>query len=210
MGDQPYAALLPLIVFSVVDRWGGQGTTWAAIAALITMGAVYLTSSRMPEARNAFVAGVAAWFTMLAIFGLIFQEADSWLGRYGRALGALGYGVIALATLARTPAAQHYTRLFVRRRRWNDASFLRMNYALTIIWGVTFLLIGCSFALGPIVDQRPGYTVLNWVAPIAIGLVGAHRARMAWDDFNDPELENQLDMWELAFDTDYRPADPPS
>jgi hypothetical protein len=207
MGDQPYAALLPLIVFSVVDRWGGQGTTWAAIAALITMGAVYATSSRMPEARNPFLVGVAAWFATLGVLGLVFQEPDSWLGRYGRALGALGYGVIALGTLASTPAAQYYTRLIVRRRRWSDASFLRMNYALTIIWGVAFVVIAASFALAPIVDQRPGYTVLNWVAPIAIAAIAAHRSRMAWDDFADPEFEHQLDMWELAFDTDRRAPD---
>jgi hypothetical protein len=204
MGDQQYAALLPLIVFSVVDRWGGQGTTWSAIAALITMGAIYATSSRMAEARNPFLVGVAVWFALLGIAGFVFQEPYSWLGRYSRALGALGYGVITLATLARTPAAQYYTRLIVRRRRWNEAGFLRLNYALTFIWGVTFLAIALSFALAPIVDQRPAYTVLNWVAPIALAAIATHRSRIAWDDFADLGFEHQLDMWELGFDTDRR------
>ena len=72
---------------------------------------------------------------------------------------------------------------------------------------MTFLAIALSFALAPLVDQRPAYTVLNWVAPIALAAIAAHRSRMAWDDFADPEFDHQLDMWELAFDTDRRPTD---
>jgi hypothetical protein len=207
MGDQPYSALLPLIVFSVVDRWGGQGTTWGAIAALVTVATLYATSSRTHDARNPLLIGISVWFTVLAFAGWIFTEPDGWLGRYGRSLGALGYGLVTMATLASTPAAQHHTRMLIRRRRWNDPGFLRLNYRLTTLWGVSFLAIAGSFALAPLVNQRPAYTVLNWVVPIALGAVIAHRSRAVWDDFADREFESQLDMWELAFDTDRRPTD---
>ena len=36
MGDEPYAALLPWMVFAVVDRAHGGGPLWAGIGALIT------------------------------------------------------------------------------------------------------------------------------------------------------------------------------
>ena len=50
MGDEPYAALLPWMVFAVVDRAQGGGPLWAAVGALITAVTLLVTSSRTSPA----------------------------------------------------------------------------------------------------------------------------------------------------------------
>ena len=50
MGDEPYAALLPWMVFAVVDRAQGGGPLWAAVGALIT--AVTLLLDELPATRR--------------------------------------------------------------------------------------------------------------------------------------------------------------
>ena len=52
MGDEPYAAVLPWVVFAVIDRAQGGGPLWAGVGALDHRGRrCSLTSSRAARAR---------------------------------------------------------------------------------------------------------------------------------------------------------------
>ena len=93
MGDEPYAALLPWIVFAVVDRAHGGGPLWAGIGALITAVACSLTSSRIDGLRhgNVIVLGAIVWFAGLAVAGALTSSDTGFVADNGRALSAAGF-----------------------------------------------------------------------------------------------------------------------
>jgi hypothetical protein len=188
MGDEPYAALLPFITFVVIDRTHGQGTPWAAISALITIGALLLMRSHVRAEANTLLIGLASWFGALAVVSWIVGGPTGWLARYGRPVAAAGYAVVIVGSLATRPVSEYYTRTRTRGRHHNTAEFRDLNVRLTALWGTAFALITVSSALGPWIDSRPAYTVFNWVIPLAIVAVVAHLTKVKWDQFNDDDL----------------------
>jgi hypothetical protein len=203
MGDEPYAALLPWAVYAVVDRARGDGPLWAAIAALITAATLLVTSSRGERTkRNVLLLGAMGWFGALAVAGALHRSDTGFLAHDGRALSAAGFALIAFGSLAFTPAVEHYTRPHVRSRRWDDPAFQRLNVLLTVIWGVTFTGIALAHFVGASMDTAEASTVFNWVIPIALAAIAAHRSRICWDDFNDDDEFEPDPMRDLALDWD--------
>ena len=203
MGDEPYAALLPWAVYAVVDRARGDGPLWAAIAALITVATLLVTSSRGERTtRNVLLLGAMGWFGALAVLGAVHRSDTGFLAHDGRALSAAGFALIAFGSLAFTPAVEHYTRPHVRSRRWDDPAFQRLNVLLTLIWGATFTGIALAHFVGASMDAAEASTVFNWVIPIALAAIAGHRSRICWDDFNDDDEFEPDPMRDLALDWD--------
>lgn len=203
MGDEPYAALLPWAVYAVVDRARGDGPLWAAIAALITVATLLVTSSRGERTtRNVLLLGAMGWFGALAVAGALHRSDTGFLAHDGRALSAAGFALIAFGSLAFTPAVEHYTRPHVRSRRWDDPAFQRLNVLLTVIWGATFAGIALVHLVGASMETPEASTVFNWVMPIALAAIAAHRSRICWDDFNDDDQFEPDPMRDLALDWD--------
>ena len=206
MGDEPYAALLPWMVFAVVDRAHGGGPMWAAIGALITALTLLFTSSRAEQrSRNIIVLGAIGWFSALAIAGALHRSETGFLAHDGRALSAAGFALIAFGSLAFTPALEHYTRPHVRSSRWDDPAFHHVNVLITLIWATTFVGIALAHFVAASMGTPEAFTVFNWVVPIALAAIAAHRSRVCWDDFNDDDLFEPDPMRDLALDWD----DPP-
>jgi hypothetical protein len=204
MGDEAFAVFLPWIVFAVVDRWDGQGVTWGAIGALITVAALAATSTRDFRSPNAILRGAAIWFTLLAIAGFLYGSPNGFIGDHGRAIADAGFAVIAFGSLAFTPISEHYIKLRVRPRLWKAPGFGRLNTLITMIWGTTFALIAFSCFVATWVDSKPGYTVFAWVVPIALGTIAVHRSRIAGEDFIE-QSGSQLDshaLFDLALGLD--------
>jgi hypothetical protein len=201
MGDEPYAALLPWMVFAVVDRAHGGGPFWAGIGALITALTLLATSSREGAGRrNIVVLGAIGWFGTLALYGAVHRSGSGFVAHDGRAISAAGFAVIAFASLAFTPAIEHYTRLHVRSSRWDDPAFRRMNVSITLIWAATFTGISIAHFIGASMDTPEAFTVFNWVVPIALAAIAAHRSRICWDDFNDDDMYEPDPIADLALD----------
>jgi hypothetical protein len=202
MGDEPYAVLLPWMVFAVIDRARVDGPFWAAIAALITSLTLIATSSRHSESgtRNTILLGSLAVFATLAVAGALHRADTGFVAHYGRALSAMGFTVIALGSLAFTPATEHFTRPHVRPSRGSDPQFRRLNVLLTLIWAAAFAGIALAHVAAATIGTPEAFTILNWVAPIALGAVAAHRTRVCWDDFNDDELDEPDPIRDLALD----------
>src|SRR4051794_9353329 len=100
MADQPYAMLLPWIFFAVVARHNGEGVTWGAIAALVAALTLLSTSRHaVGTARNSLLLGAIAWFTVLGLAGLVWDNGGL-LSHHSRVLSALGFVVICFASLA--------------------------------------------------------------------------------------------------------------
>ena len=192
MGDQPYAMLLPWILFAVVARYDGEGVAWGAAAALIAAVTLLVTSRRpVGNIRNTIAIGAIAWFSALGIAGVLWDDGGAFW-RHSRVVSALGFVVIAFGSLAYRPATEYYSRAYVRSRLWNAHGFLRLNYQLTLMWGAIFVCIaGAHFAAASLRIEQ-AYTVFNWVIPISLCVIGAHFGRTFWFDWTD-ELELEED-----------------
>ncbi len=203
MGDEPYGALLPWIVFAAVDRRTGQGAAWAAFAAIVTALALLAMRRRaIAGSRNVLLLGVVGWMSALGLLALA-TGPHGWFQNNGRALASLGYAVVAFVSLAATPAADYYTRPLVRPRYWATRQFDRVNAQLTLFCAAAFALITLSFATGTWINTTPAFTVFFWVVPIAIVAVLAHFSRDCWDDFVEEVAETDLaegGTWDLSLD----------
>jgi hypothetical protein len=203
VGDEPYAALLPWMVFAVVDRTRGGGPLWAALGALIAAGTLLATSSRSEtRSRNVMLLGALAWFGTFAIACTVYGSSEGLLGRDGRALSAAAFAVIAFGSLAFTPAITHYTRPHVRSGRWDDPAFHRVNIAITLIWAIAFSALAVAYVVGTTIGTPKAFTLFHWVIPIAVAAIAAHRTRLAWEDFNDTDDFEPDPMRDLALEWD--------
>jgi hypothetical protein len=204
MGQQRVYALLPWIVFAVVDRYGGQGVTWASIGALVTAVTLLVTErdngSGVP---NVLMIGAVILFAGLTVAGFIYDTPHSWLAHNGRALAALGLAAIAMASLTYIPITEHYSRPHTRPSLWRTERFHRVNVYATMMWAGIAALAALSHIAANLVNQPSAYTVLNWVVPIAMVAIGAHRANLLWERSFDDESElalNRDPLWELTLE----------
>jgi hypothetical protein len=200
VGDEPYAAVLPWMVFAVIDRAQAGGPIWAGLGALVTAITLLLTSSRRLRSRNVMILGAVVWFGGLTVAGALHPSETGFLTHDGRALSAAGFALIALGSLVFTPASTHYTRPHVRSSRWDDPAFRRTNVLITSIWAATFTAIAIAHAVAASLGTPEANTVLNWVVPIAIGAIAAHRSRLCWEDFNDDDSFEPDPMRDLELD----------
>ena len=208
MGDEPYAALLPWAVFAVVDRAQSDGALWAALGALITAIALLLTSSRGETGpRNVMVLGAIGWFGALLVAGALQRSGSGFLAHDGRALSASGFALIAFGSLAFSPAIEHYTRPHVRSSRWKDPAFHRVNVLITLIWAATFTGVAMANFVAASIGTPGAVTLFNWIVPIALAAIAAHRSRICWDDFNDDDLFEPDPLRNLALDWETPPPD---
>ncbi len=200
MGDEPYAALLPWAAFTIVDRAGGD-PFWAGIGAFVTAVALLAMSTRGERrSRNTLLLGALVWFAGLALAGALDRTDAGALAHYGRAVSAAGFAVIAFGSLLFTPAVEYYTRPHIRAGRREDPAFRRVNVLLTSIWAVTFTGIALSHVVAASMNTPEAFTVFNWIVPLALATVAAHRTRISWDDFNDDDTFEADPMHDLALD----------
>ena len=200
MGDEPYAAVLPWMVYAVVDRAQAGGPIWAGLGALVTAIALLVMSSRGVGSRNIMILGAVVWFGGLTVAGALHPSETGFLTHDGRALSAAGFALIAFGSLVFTPASMHFTRPHVRSSRRDHPAFRRANVLITLIWAATFAAIAVSHAVAASLGTPEANTVLNWVVPIALAAVAAHRSRVCWDDFNDDDSFEPDPMRDLELD----------
>jgi hypothetical protein len=210
MGDELYTIPLPWIVFAVIARSATHGVEWASIAAIVTAGTLLATRRRLSTTRNTLMIAAIGWFTALGIIGLVYDEPTSWIARNGRTASALGFVLIALASLAFIPIAASYTRPLVKPSRWRSPVFEHVNVQLTLLWAVTFLGVAishlCAIWLGSASGTGGANTTFNWVVPIAMGAIAAHWSRRWFDDFLDADTDHAPNesIWDLALAKDER------
>jgi hypothetical protein len=202
VGDEPYAAVLPWMVYAVVDRANAGGPIWAGLGALITAIALLLTSRRGDgRSHNVIMLGAVGWFGALTVAGALHPSETGFLTHDGRALSAAGFALIAFGSLALTPAAAHFTRPHVRSSHRDDPAFRRVNVLLTSIWAATFTAIAIGHAVAASLGTPEANTLLNWVVPIVLAAFAAHRSRLCWDEFSDDDDQFEPDpMRDLELD----------
>jgi hypothetical protein len=198
MGDRPYSAFLPWILFAVVARPHGDGVVWAAVCAVVSAGAL-LSMSHRPRS-NILMRAAIPMFTIVGVLGYVFDSPSGWVAHNGRALSAFGLAIIALGSVAFTPVSDFYMRTLVRPRRWTTPDFLALNARLTLLWAGTAALIGTSHLVAARVQTPAALTTFNWVVPIVLALVGIHRSRELSEELLDADDESTLQsgLWDLS------------
>jgi hypothetical protein len=144
--------------------------------------------------------GAVVWFSGIAVAGLVNRENTGFLAHDGRAISAAGFALIAFCSLIFHPVSEFYTRPHVRTGLWDDRAFHRVNVLITLIWAATFTAIAMAHFIGVSMNTPEAFTVFNWVIPIALAAIAAHRTRISWDDFNDDDAYEPDPMRDLEID----------
>ena len=110
MGDEPYAALLPWMVFAVVDRARGGGRSGPASARSSPRSHCCVTSSRANRRRNVHGARRRRLVRRPGGRGRAAPSNSGFLAHDGRAISAAGFALIAFGSLGVHPASEYYTR----------------------------------------------------------------------------------------------------
>jgi hypothetical protein len=196
------------VVFAVMDRFEGHGTSWAAFGAAVTC--VVLLATHRRECNdgtpNVLLRGALVWYSLLLGAGLVWAQPTDWFATNARTASALGFVVIGFASVRGTTIAEFYTRPHTRPSRWTTSAFRRFNLEVTLLWSAGFALVAVSHELAMHLDPAAAYTMFNWILPIVTLAIVADRARRAWDGFHeDPDAEVSLEqesLTALAFDWD--------
>ena len=178
MSRRSYMALLPWMMFAFVARAGGQGATWAAMAALAGLVLVAASERRVDgvsgftQASIALAAGLAA--IAIAVGGQAFEP-------WARCAAALGLSAIAAASVGGVPFIEHYARELVPPGTVGTPRFRATTRAIARIWAVAFAWAAGSFLVAAIMDHPLAATMFNWVVPALVLLKASERAGRLWD-----------------------------
>ena len=204
MSGRTYLGFLPWVVFAVVGRAMGEGVAWGGVTALITAVVIAVASARTGSVKLLEVSAVALFAGFVVAGAFDQHDPQGFLQQYCRAISAGGLAVIALVSLRSTPFTEPYAREIVLRKFWNTPRFKRVNVELTLIWTVVFSAIALSNAAAAAIDARVWETLFNWIAPIAIALLGVKQASLQWSEQFDTgtmsldAMLNQRELWENA------------
>jgi hypothetical protein len=165
--------ILPWIVFSILDR-GGE-FKWAALGGLVTAAGLVVRSAMRGRPKAVEIAALVL-FIVLTVIGFIADPGfDDFLGRYGRAIGALSLAVIAFGSLAFVPFTEEYARESVPPERWDSPVFRAVNRQITVLWGLVFLVMAVSHIIAGAINSTRGERWFNWIIPIVLVIIGFNR-----------------------------------
>lgn len=176
-------ALLPWVLFAVVARNVGQGTAWAAFAALVTV--LVVTFPSRETVKRFEVASIVLFSTLLVAGVFAGGNRGAFVNEYGRALAFGGLALITVASLFIEPFTAEYARDNIRKRYWQTAGFQHVNFAMSAVSAGAFTAITASFVAGQIHTSTLANTIFHWLVPIALFFVAAKIAGRWWHDYLD-------------------------
>ena len=81
-----------------------------------------------------------------------------------------------------------------------SVSLILVAIGAVLVWATTFTAIALSHFVATTFRAPEAVTVFNWVLPIALAAIAAHRSRICWDNFNDEEMFERDPIGDLAID----------
>lgn len=147
---------LPYIVFTLLTSISVSLALWIAFAAAFAIGIRdFLHDKRVRVLDGASLALFAA----LAIYAGFIQPSMSVEGI--RFVADAAMGLIALVTIIfRNPYTLEYARDHVSENVWGKQRFIHLNYMLTLIWCLSFAVMGAA----------DGLTAFTKVFPMSIDI----------------------------------------
>ncbi|MEU2158391.1 hypothetical protein ABZ532_25830 [Streptomyces sp. NPDC019396] len=166
--EQPVVGMAPWIVFAVLS---GPGRFEVAVLIALGISVVFVVLGRVLHPGTSFkileVADVV-FFASLAIIGVTASDAThEWLETYADEAANVALALIAFGSMAaRVPFTVQYAREQVDPQYWKTPAFMRTNYVITAVWGLTFLVAAVSGGIGDLVLREPDNIWTAWIFPV--------------------------------------------
>ncbi len=171
--DSPLLGWAPWIALSVLV---GPGRFIFSVLVSLAMSVAFIALDRL-RGRHLKVLNVVDAASLLAflVMGLAVSAATSrWLETWFGEISNLAFVVVCLVSLlASRPITLQYTRETMSRSRWNDPRFLHLNYVITVVWTVAFLVAGLAALHGDAVLHNNNNLWTGWVIQLAAELAAA-------------------------------------
>jgi putative sterol carrier protein len=155
--------------------------TWIGVAPVLLLAAAATIVGYRAAVRE------ATWFetaTLVSVAGLLITAiiAPAWFDSWGSPTATAALAVIWLApTAMRTPAlSAAYSKWKYVEALWHNSTFLHVNAAISLTWGLTFALqawLGVATAL--MQAAATPFTVLRWLVVLPAIVVTARLPRGA-------------------------------
>lgn len=160
-------AFAPFIVFALLERTIGitEGLVAGAIVSAGLLVRDWMTPGRSPKILE---IGTFMLFGGLALYVLFGRPDWSLMGVRLRVDAGLLLIVMASMVL-REPFTVQYAREEVAPELWDSPEFLRINYVITAVWALAFLVMIADLVLVYMPEVPPRFGIIATV----LALVGA-------------------------------------
>jgi multisubunit Na+/H+ antiporter MnhB subunit len=189
--DQPSVGFAPWILLSVLD---GAHRVVLASALACTLAVVICAAGAISDSSPKLLDLTAiVFFAALTVVAAVSgHSAREWLGVWSAELSNAAIAVIAGLSIAlRAPFTLQYAREMTDSEHWDTALFLRINYVITAVWAVVFLLIAIVGYIGDGPLNQPENIWTNWIIQIALVIL-AIRFTRSYPDHATANAEAEL------------------
>ncbi|MGD9987588.1 hypothetical protein [Pseudonocardia sp.] len=182
MRNSVAAGFAPWIVFWVVSS--PSTWEWASLAALVI--SIGLVIPSLGHHRGVSVLDVVSlvFFAVLSVVALVVpRDALETLENYAQTISMALLAVVAIGgVLIGRPFTAYYARREVPRELWGTREFLRINRAISLVWGAAFAVIAVAGFVA--VRWSVAVDLLQWVVP-AVAIVAAVKFTQAYSNRDD-------------------------
>lgn len=166
--DQPFIGFTPWILLSVVEGPGRVMLASALACALaVTLAGAGVLAGGRPKLLDA--TGVGFFAAMIVVAAAGGSGTRHWLGLWA---GEVSNVAIALITLASIAAHRPFTLAYARETTddayWDSPLFLRINYVISTVWAIAFLLTAAVGYIGDGPLHQPNNIWTAWIIQIAL------------------------------------------
>ncbi len=166
--NSPLAGLSPWIVMSLVSGSSGRfelsvGLAFALSVLLVVLSVAQGSSLKFLELSD------TVFFGGLGMIGLL-ASADTlvWLQQWAGEISNVALVVIAfLSIVIRRPFTLQYAREMVEPELWSSPAFIHVNYVITWVWAIAFVIQAASGAFGDVVLDNPDNLWTGWIIQTA-------------------------------------------
>jgi hypothetical protein len=166
--DQPFIGFTPWILLSVVEGPGrvvlASALAWGLALTLASAGAVVGGRPKLLD-----VTGIAFFAAMIVVAAAGGPSTRHWLGLWAGEVSNLAIALITLTSIAaHRPFTLAYARETTDRAYWDSPLFLRINYVISTVWAVAFVLTATVGYIGDGALHQPNNIWTAWIIQIAL------------------------------------------
>ena len=162
MGN-PLVGLSPWILYSIVEGKGRLEIS-AAVALALALLVLMVNWLRGDSPKILEFADVAYFGALVIVVAFASTGTLNWLELWGGEVANIALVVIALGSiLIRRPFTLQYAREDVPKSEWSSPEFLRVNYLISWVWAVAFLIEAASGFYGDAVLDNSNNIWTGWI-----------------------------------------------
>lgn len=166
--SRPVVGFVPWIAMSVLA--GPQRFELACGIALVLALLTALLGQAVGISVKLLDAVAVMFFALLLVIGALVDASSlRWLDRWSSELANIAIALIALCSIAlRTPFTIQYAREGVPRAKWSSPLFVQVNYVITSIWAVAFVITAIAGWIGDGPLNQPNNIWTSWLIQIGV------------------------------------------